>query len=182
MTGEFEVSEQESYTETLSTSMSMVIVPDMPSATPMSMVKQRLQSENDFSCVSQSQEDSPRFWKGSGIITPNKKTDSQVQNMTPSTRKGKSRIAEDFVKLIFEFELPQDDLVDVLTLSLKKLNVLDQVSFTHKPTKSGRKLTPFSFRKKMWDFWHENSQESTNTRDISKMRVTEKPQIQNELN
>ena len=36
-------------------------------------------------------------------------------------------------------------------------------------------------RKKMWDFWHEQSQESTNTKNLVSIKISEKPKIQEGL-
>ena len=72
--------------------------------------------------------------------------------MTPNTRKRKSRISEDLACYISELDLSKEDQVDVISLSLKKLGLMDKINFTRKPTKSGRKLTPLHFRKAAWDF------------------------------
>ena len=102
--------------------------------------------------------------------------------MLPATsRKRRSRIAQEITDKITEFDLPEDELIEVLVLALKKLNVLDKLSFTQKPCKSGRKLTPFIVRKTVWDFWHDNSHETTNTHQVAKIRINQKPHIQNGL-
>ena len=113
--------------------------------------------------------------------TLNQSEIDQSEILAATCRKRRSRIALDITKKITEFDLPEDELIEVLALSLKKLNVLDKFSFTRKPSKSGRKLTPFIARKTVWDFWHENSQETTNTHQVAKMRINQKPQIQNGL-
>ena len=68
-----------------------------------------------------------------------------------------------------------------MTLALKQLGLYDQVRFLHKPSKAGRKLTDLITRQAIWKFWHDNSIESTNTKQIAKLRVTEKPHIQTNL-
>ena len=55
---------------------------------------------------------------------------------------------------------------------------MEKINFTRKPTKSGRKLTPFHFRKAAWDFWHAKSTASTLTSRPAKLRTTDKPKIQ----
>ena len=98
--------------------------------------------------------------------------------MTPNTRKRKSRISEDLACYISELDLRKEDQVDVISLSLKKLGLMDKINFTRKPTKSGRKLTPLHFRKAAWDFWHAKSTASTLTSSPAKLRTTDKPKIQ----
>jgi hypothetical protein len=101
--------------------------------------------------------------------------------MTPNTRKRKSRLAEDIVEFIESLDLNSEDQLDVLTLSLQKLNILDVIKFTQKPSRKGRKLTTSETRKTVWDFWHSNSTQSTNLSRPAKLKVTDKPKIQFEL-
>ena len=98
--------------------------------------------------------------------------------MAPNTRKQKSRISEDLSCYISELDLSKEDQVDVISLSLKKLGLMDKINFTRKPTKSGRKLTPLHFRKAAWDFWHAKSTASTLTSRPAILRTTDKPRIQ----
>ena len=102
--------------------------------------------------------------------------------MTPNTRKRKSRIANDLAEFIEQLNLSDEDQVDVITLSLKKLNLLDVLQFQRKPTKAGRKVTPMTVRKSVWEFWHGNSTASTITSRPAKIRVTDKRKIQAGLN
>ncbi|XP_066932940.1 uncharacterized protein [Clytia hemisphaerica] len=115
--------------------------------------------------------------------TPEKNNVNDIANhsMTPNTRKRKSRLSEDLTTFISELELDTDDQVDVITLSLKKLGILDQFNFTRKPTKSGRKLLPFEVRKAVWDFWHEKGTASTLTSRPAKLRAKDKPKVQANL-
>lgn len=61
--------------------------------------------------------------------------------LTPKTCKRKSRLAYEVVK--FVKDLSENYQVDVMTLALKKLGLLNR--FKRKPTKSGRKLTAIEF-------------------------------------
>ena len=83
--------------------------------------------------------------------------------------------------MIKEHHLPEEDQVEVMTLALKQLGLYDQVRFLRKPSKAGRKLTDLITRQAIWKFWHDNSIESTNTKQIAKLRVTEEPHIQTNL-
>ena len=55
------------------------------------------------------------------------------------------------------------------------------MKFQRKPTKSGRLLTSLITRQLVWDFWHANSQEWTNTTEVAKLRVLDKSRIQSGL-
>ena len=96
--------------------------------------------------------------------------------MTPNTRKRKSRISEDLACYISELDLSKEDQVDVISLSLKKLGLMDKINFTRKPTKSGQKLTPLHFRKAAWDFWHAKSTASTLTSRPAKLKQQTNPE------
>ena len=83
--------------------------------------------------------------------------------------------------MIKQYHLPEDDQVEVMTLALKQLGLYDQVRFLRKATKSGCKLTNLIIRQAIWKFWHNNSVESINTKQIVKLTVTDKPHIQTNL-
>ena len=80
-----------------------------------------------------------------------------------------------------QYHLPEDDHVEVMTLALKQLGLYDQVRFLQKPMKAARKLTDLITRQVIWKFWNDNSVESTNTTQKTKLRVTDKPCIQKNL-
>ena len=68
-------------------------------------------------------------------------------------------MAEEVTGLISNFGLEtKEDIIGLLTLSMKQLGVLDDFhNNTRKPTKAGRKLTPMETRKSVWKFWHDES-------------------------
>ena len=101
--------------------------------------------------------------------------------MTPNTRKQKSRQATDLTNYILDLNLSKDDQLDVLTLSLKQLGILEKIKFSNKPSKKGRSLTKFETRQNVWEFWHRNSVESTITSQLHKIPVNQKPRIQEGL-
>ena len=102
--------------------------------------------------------------------------------MTPNMRQRKSRCANDIVDAVKDLQLSENDTIDVICLSLKKLGIFDKIhSFCRKPTKVGRKLTPISTRSLVWNFWHKNSLQSTITSRPASLRVTDKSKIQGEL-
>ena len=82
---------------------------------------------------------------------------------------------------IKEYHLTQEDQVEVLALAMKNLGALDKSIFLRKPTKSGSKLTDLMTQQEVWKFWHDHSIPSTNTQQIAKLRVTDKPRIQSNL-
>ena len=72
------------------------------------------------------------------------------------------------------------DQLKVVELSLKQLGLLDQIRFSRKPAKSGRKLTPMETIKAVWKFRQsaENTSESTLTSKPARTRVENKHQTQ----
>ena len=74
-----------------------------------------------------------------------------------------------------------DDNVEILSLALKKLNLLDRLTFIKKPTKAERKVIPHETQRKIWHFWHTNSMASTLTSKPAKLRVSNRKKIQNGL-
>lgn len=101
--------------------------------------------------------------------------------MSPNTRQRKSTLSRKITKSIQEYGLSIPEQVEVMTLSLKQLGIYEKIKFERKPTKKGRNITPFETRKKVWEFWHENSTESTNTTSLAKLRQTDKSHIQANL-
>ena len=65
----------------------------------------------------------------------------------------------------------------------KKLGLYDLFQFQRKPTKTGRKVTSHATRQAVWDFWHckQFIIESTLTSRPAKLKITNKPKIQNGL-
>ena len=112
-------------------------------------------------------------------ITTNNPTEGKT--LTPNTRKRKSYLAKNISDTILSMNLSEDDQVDVVSLALKQLNILDKIRFIRKPTAKGRKLLPAETRESVWKFWHDNTFESTNSNQHSKLRVTEKPRVQDGL-
>ena len=102
--------------------------------------------------------------------------------MTPTTRKRKSRIASDLTEYIKALNLSYEDKIEVIMLSMKNLNLLDALQSQHESTKVGRKVTPISVRKTVWQFWHDNSTPSTITSRPAKIKVMDKRKIQAGLN
>ena len=101
--------------------------------------------------------------------------------MPPNSRKRKSRIANEICDFINLYQLMDDDNVEILSLALKKLNLLDRLTFIKKPSKAGRKMIPHQIRRKIWHFWHTNSMAFTLTSKPAKLRVSNRNKIQNRL-
>ena len=59
--------------------------------------------------------------------------------MSPKSRKRKSRIANEICDFINLYQLMDDDNVEVLSLALKKLNLLDRLTLIKKTYKSRKK-------------------------------------------
>ena len=101
--------------------------------------------------------------------------------MTPNTRQRKLKFAKKIRETVKSFNLSVDDQVDVLTLTLKQLSILDRFKFLRKPTRKGRSLLPRATRVAVWEFWHEHCFETTNTTQLAKLRVTNRNKIQTNL-
>ena len=101
--------------------------------------------------------------------------------LTPNTRQWKYALAKEITEVVDAFGISKSDQVDVLTLSLKQLNIFEQIKFASKPTEKGRKLLKLPYRESVWNLWHMNSFESTNSNQIAKLRVTDKNRIQDGL-
>ena len=101
--------------------------------------------------------------------------------MSPNTRQRKSRLAAQVSSLVRDWNIAKEDQVDVLSLSLSHLGILERVRFQRKPSNAGRKLTPYSTRLAVWKFWHENSFPSTLTSRPAKLKVDHKRKIQSGL-
>ena len=87
--------------------------------------------------------------------------------MTSNTRQRKYKFAKNITETVNSFNL--SDQVDVLTLTLKQLSVLDRFEFLRKPTRIGlHSFCSFAVR----EFWHEHCFESTNTTQLAKLRVS----------
>ena len=113
--------------------------------------------------------------------TPEKNPE-HVPPMTPNTRKRKSRLADEFARFVNNQCATKDDQVEIITLGLKKLGILSSVQKRSQHVlSSGRKLTPLTFRKEVWDFWHKNSTPSTITSRPAKLRSTDIPRVQTGL-
>ena len=72
-----------------------------------------------------------------------------------------------------------DDNVEVLSLALKKLDLIDRVTFIKKSAKAGRKMIPHEIRRKIWHFWHTSSMASTLTSKPAKLRVSNRKKTEN---
>lgn len=67
---------------------------------------------------------------------------------------------------------------DVLKLVIKYLGLNEEINIKS----TDGQLTDFRSRELVWQFWHNCSEESTNTTDIKSIRQTDKPRIQSGLN
>ena len=76
--------------------------------------------------------------------TSNEKVTPTV--LSPNSRQRKSRLATDLTNHIKNLDLSTEDQVEVATLPLRKLGLLDHFKLQRKPTRSGRKLTSLHAR------------------------------------
>ena len=114
---------------------------------------------------------------------PRKKVNKQ-QTMTPNTRKRKSRLAEELMNLIADWELgDQSDTAEVMLLSMKNPDIVDKLQkvINKKKTVFGRKITSFETCKLIWDFYHDHATPSTSTSRPAKLKASERNNIQTAL-
>ena len=111
---------------------------------------------------------------------PSSLCDSLNTPLTPNTRKRKCRFSEVLTDTMKEFNLPKDDLIDVLNLSLKNMDI-DTIKSNRKQTKAGRKKISMETRNAVWNFWHENATKSTLVHRPAKLRVSDRNKIQCDL-
>ena len=103
---------------------------------------------------------------------------STCQNLTRNTRKRKTRLADDLASYIEIMGMSSDqDQIDVILLSLQKLNLLEKTEFVGKPTKAGCKLTSVQTRKTIWEFCRRNWTQSILTSHPAELKVKNKPNI-----
>lgn len=94
--------------------------------------------------------------------------------------KRRSRVAEEVAaKILVDCEKEKVSQKDVMALVIKHLQLQDQI--TVKPNSHDAKMTSFETREKVWQFYHENAQESTITTSLARIRLTGKPRIQDGL-
>ena len=124
-----------------------------------------------------------RFYKDEGLpiettnLDHNFNTPQKIIPMSPNARQRKSCLTTDFIE---GMGISKVDQMDVINAGIKRLGLIPTKSATHSSI-GGRKLTPFSIRKAVWDFYHSNSTQLTNTSRPAKIKVSEKPRIQTGL-
>ncbi|XP_066925552.1 uncharacterized protein [Clytia hemisphaerica] len=61
------------------------------------------------------------------------------------------------------------------------MNLSEKLKWFRKPSKAGRKMIKFETREAAWNFWHRNSTASTLTSRPARLRVADKPRVQESL-
>lgn len=93
--------------------------------------------------------------------------------------KDKQRFAEDIaVNIKTKCLLKHHAEKDIIKLVAKYLDMEDEVTVS--PSRCKR-LTDLNIREKVWEFFHNVAEESTNTTYIAKLRISNKPLIQTDL-
>ena len=72
--------------------------------------------------------------------------------LSPNTRKRKSRMVDETVAMIKDFEISKNDEMDVVTLAIKNLGLYDQTKLTSKPSRAGEKLASLFIRQAVRKF------------------------------
>ena len=103
--------------------------------------------------------------------------------MIPNTRKRKSRLAKDLTHFIESWQISKRDILHVVLLSLKKLELSEKLEKKFQKNKyvMGRKMTSFETRKIIWDFYHDQATLSTSSSRPAKQKVSERNNIQTGL-
>ena len=71
--------------------------------------------------------------------------------MSPNTRQRKSRLSKELIQIVENWKLNTEDNVEVLTLSLKKMDLLNAIKGVSAEQR-GRKMTPFATRSAVWKY------------------------------
>ena len=71
--------------------------------------------------------------------------------MSPNTRQLKSRLSKELIQIVENWKLNTEDNVEVLTLSLKKMDLLNAIKGVSAEQR-GRKMTPFATRSAVWKY------------------------------
>ena len=123
--------------------------------------------------------ETPSTIHSNDVHIPTEKTSASIHKTK------KSRLAEELVDLCKSWNLASADTVDILVLSLKKMNIQEEViSRLHSkqnPENRGRKITELETRKTVWDFYHQNAYPSTNSSRPARLKVSERNPIQKGL-
>ena len=118
------------------------------------------------------------------LRTPSGENSAPRIAMTPNTRQRKSRLAEEHTDFVNSWNLnDKNDIVNVLVLSAKNLNVYNKLMVVianeqYSTSKVGRPMTAYSTRKLIWEYYHENATPSTLTSRPAKLKVSERSKIQ----
>lgn len=95
-------------------------------------------------------------------------------------KKRSSRVAESVAaEIVAQCEKEKVKHKDVVALIVKHLKLQDEILV--KPDTRDGSLTKLGTRQIVWDFYHEQAQESTNTTALAKMLITKKPRVQDGL-
>ena len=124
-------------------------------------------------------------------VVPESESSFTENNLTEhlndaARRKLRSRVAHKVADLIKDSKFQSsDDELDSMILSLKKLDLIEKMKERlndHKvDSKGGRKRTPFQTCNGIWKFWHRNATTSTITSRPAKLRIGNRPKLQNGL-
>ena len=90
-------------------------------------------------------------------------------------------MANEVSSYLKDLDLNDDDLVEILQLSIKQLGIYDKLKFDRKPTKTGRKSIVFDTQLAVWNYWHENATTSTLTSRPAKLKVDDRNKVQDGL-
>lgn len=104
------------------------------------------------------------------VNQPTEATDDQ-----PLSRQTRRRYAKQITKIAKSWNLPKNQLMEVLSLSLKQLNL--SKNFISNYSGCGRVGTELNVRQAVWKFWYDNSTASTLTTRLAKLRISKKPKL-----
>lgn len=117
------------------------------------------------------------------VTTPESSIPQHIP-MTPDTQQRKSRLAKEVFQAFTckgITKMAKENQVDILQILMRNFGLQNEFSRPTKPTKAGRKFTPMNVRIKLWEFWHVMSDVLTNTSQPAKLKVGDKPKIQESL-
>ena len=107
--------------------------------------------------------------------------DEVSTSMSPNSRQRKRYYAKKWLKTLKSFNLNESEEKQVIVSALKSLNLYNGIKGEQSAGNKGRKPTTLHTRKQVWDLWHDNSQESSDTTRPAKLWRINRPKIRSGL-
>ena len=101
--------------------------------------------------------------------------------MSPNSRQRKQYYSDKLVNSVKSFQLSEVDEKNVVIHALKSLRLYVKIKSMQLQKNQGRKLTSLQTRILVWEYWHDCSQETSDTTHPAKLRKGNRSKIQSGL-